>query len=126
MTKLYRAIVYVLDLNGDVGSPKSLKYELENAADFSKVLKVNETEIGPWEDNHPLNSSKSTMVDYDKYFPELKDLTPEKENQVVVQERELRMKAEEKSQKLEREVNDLKRELAKLQEIGELVKKIKG
>lgn len=54
MAKLYKAVVYVLDLEGR--SPGGILYEIEN----SKYMSINAEEfkvadIGKWSDEHPAN-----------------------------------------------------------------------
>lgn len=70
MTKLYRVIAFVKDLNGDCPSIASVIQNIENNRhpEFIDVHEVQETDCGEWHDDHELNHNNPS---YEKYFPDV-------------------------------------------------------
>lgn len=70
MTKLYRVVAYVLNLNNSVPTKEDVIQQLERSryGTFINVSEVLETDCGEWNDDHELNHANAN---YDKYFPEL-------------------------------------------------------
>ena len=68
--KAYKATVYILDLNNNLGegSPENIETTLEYGdAEFITVTEVIEADIGEWDDKHPLNYGRKSP--WDKFFP---------------------------------------------------------
>ena len=84
MTKLYRAVAYILDLNGDCPSIKSVIENIENNRhpEFIHVHEVLETDCGEWNDDHELNYANAP---YEKYFPEINPKVGEAELDCISQ-----------------------------------------
>jgi len=81
MTSVYRVEMFVLGLNNGYESKDQLKSLLENIrhVEFSHVSEIQETDIGEWDDDHPLNRSGHDKV-YRSLFPEK---YPEQSNRLV-------------------------------------------
>lgn len=125
--KMHRVVVFVKDINNE-NSQADLKTYFENMRhpEFTSVLDIKTTTIGEYDDDHELNKTKATLAQHEAYFPELKQLSPEKVQQEIQKERELRIKAEDKANDLQSQIRTLEARLKNYQEIEALVKKIKS
>lgn len=68
MTKLYRVVSYVLDLNSNCKTEKDVIDQIEESRypEFHHVREVDCVELGEWSDDHPANK---TGCDFSQYFP---------------------------------------------------------
>lgn len=71
MTSLYRVEMFILGLNSGFESKDQLKSLLENLrhVEFTHVSEIQETDLGEWDDSHPLNQYGNDHL-YKTYFPE--------------------------------------------------------
>lgn len=129
MTKLYRAVVYVLDLNGNVPNKQDVTEQLQNNKwpEFIDVQEVLETEIGGWDDSHKLNQSGVSMADYDAYFAELMFPTGGGDQHLKEEYRRVRgiMLAQiQKNGLLEKELEHLRTKIKGLEKVQEFVRAV--
>lgn len=123
-TKMHRIVLFVID-HEDIGQ-NEVKMLIEDNRYISPNIKdIRTAEIGEWDDDHKLNKTKATIQDFENYFPELKQQSPDQVNKEIEKERQLRLVAEDNQKKAEREKNDLLKKLEKLTKIEALVKAIK-
>ena len=70
MAKIFKIEGYYIDPNGG-WSAEDLQIELEENYDLiDKHIKVQERDIGEWEDDNPLNYCNSPESECEKYFKE--------------------------------------------------------
>jgi hypothetical protein len=124
MTKLYRAVAYILDLNGDCPSIKSVIENIENNRhpEFIHVHEVLETDCGEWNDDHELNYANAP---YEKYFPEINPKVGEAE--LATAYRNLRfqlMRCQDLLDATDNENEKLRQDIKKLHKVQEFVKTI--
>lgn len=130
MTKLFRVVAYVLDLNHS-SSKEDVVIELEGNRypEFLSVKDVQEADIGKWNDDHKLNNVNATVADYDKYFP---DMNVDSEEKYEVLKRHFRATRSElinerqKVGELEYEISELQKELKSFEKIQEFLKNLDG
>lgn len=128
MTKMYRVVSYVLDLNGNNESIEDVKNTIQNNRypEFHRVKEVLETDIGPWSDDHQLNKSAATKEQFDAYFAELDapvgDPWLKQEHQRV---RSIMLAQIQKNSTLEQENQRLREEIKKLNKVQEFVQTVK-
>lgn len=68
MAKIFKVSGYFIDPNGDY-SMEDLKMGLEDDFDMiAKHIKIEEKDIGEWDDDIPLNYCDSEEVECEKYF----------------------------------------------------------
>lgn len=126
MTKLYRVVAYVLDLNGGTPLKGDVVQQIENNhyPEFIDVQEVREADVGEWDDDHQLNQAP-TMAQYDAYFAELNappgDPWLQKEHQRV---RSIMLTQITKNGQLQRKIEELEQKLAGLAKVQEFVKTI--
>lgn len=67
MSKVYKVIMYVLDINGEPSSKRELENTLycNKYPEHKKVESIEEADIGEWHDFHELNQHGA---DFGKYF----------------------------------------------------------
>lgn len=129
MTKLYRVVAYVLDLNHNATTKEDVIDQIENSKypEFIDVQEVRETDIGPWDDDHVLNQGPN-MAQYDSYFAEL-DATGEKDpwfKQEHQRVRSIMMREIQKNIKLEQENIDLKNKIKGLEKVQDFIDTVKS
>lgn len=129
MTKLYRIVSYVLDLNGGCPTKDDVVVQIENSRypEFHSVKQVLETGIEEWTDDHPLNKTDAVCADFDAHFAELdakneKDPWFKQEHQRV---RSIMLQQIQKNQTLQSENEELKRKIKGLEKVQEFVNTVK-
>lgn len=70
--KVYKVTVMVID--HDVLGPEEIKDVLENTrypnhCISPDVMKIEESDIGEWDDNNPLNNVKTHEAEFKRLFP---------------------------------------------------------
>ena len=123
-TKMHRIVLFVID-HEDIGQNEVKMLVKDNRYVSPNIKDIRTADIGEWDDDHKLNKTKSTIQDFENYFPELKQQSPDQVNQEIEKERQLRLDAEDKLKKSEREKNELLKKLEKFSKIEALVKTIK-
>lgn len=120
-TKLYRAVVYVVDIRGLYPNKNSIRDSIEDTVGFSDVAEVQETDCGPWHDGHELNRSDANPA---SYFP---NLDPSTDLQKAYEELNSRyLQSLDQLQAARLEAQDLRKEILKLHKVQEFVKTIGG
>lgn len=125
MTKLYRVVAYVKDLNGDCPTIKSVIENIESNRhpEFIDVYEVLETDCGEWHDDHELNSLDAP---YEKYFPEINPRMGDPELMREIQNvRYALMRSKDLLEENDRENAKLREEIKKLKKVQEFVNTIK-
>ena len=70
MAKIFKIEGYYVDPNGDY-SANNLEIELKENYDLiPRFIKVQEQDIGEWEDDNPLNYRNCLKEECEKYFKE--------------------------------------------------------
>ncbi len=78
MAKLFKIQAYIVDPNGGFN-----KYNLADTIEYGpydihlRHISIDETDLGEWDDDHPLNCIDCPEAEYEKYFP--------KETQLVIE-----------------------------------------
>lgn len=128
MTKLYRVIAYVLDINGNAPSKADVTDQLttNKYPEFITIGEVLETDVGVWSDDHHLNKTDTDSAQFDSYFAEL-DATEndpwfKQEHRRV---RSIMLQQIQKNSTLEQELRTLKEEMKKLENVRQFVKTMK-
>lgn len=126
MTKLYRVVAYVLNLNGDMPDKKTVVSELtcRKYPEFITVTELQETVVGEWHDDHPLNISERS---YDSYFPEIYERDVNKLSAELAQLRAQYVQEVDKNSLLQNQVDQLKEDLRKVdrtRKFAQIVKKL--
>jgi len=67
MSKLYKVVVFVPDLNNDFDNIASLMGKISWHIDFAKVFPEGEVEI-EWDDDIDINQRGASRADYEAYF----------------------------------------------------------
>jgi len=125
MTKLYRVVAYVLNLNDDSGTKEDVIRNITSNRhpEFIKIEDIQETDCGEWDDDHELNKRG---CNYDKYFPDI-DGGPLDEHlkNEYRRVRGLMLQYIENVSRLERENAKLKKQNDSLTKVKEFVRKVK-
>lgn len=125
---MYRIVMYIKDLNNNYSAMKEVKQELENNRypEFVHVTNLRETDIGDWDDTHPLNQSSATEMMYEAYFPEIGadagDLWLKQEHQRV---RSIMLSQIQQNQNLQSQNQELRAQIEKLKKVQEFVDTVK-
>lgn len=73
MAKLYKIQAYIVDYNDEFCNPSYLKNCLicytQKHLDLNHI-KIDEADIGEWDDDHPLNHIDCPKEEFEKYFKE--------------------------------------------------------
>lgn len=125
MTKLYRVVAYVLNLNGDCETAESVVQNIEHNRhpEFISVEDIQVADCGEWDDDHELNKGDAS---YAKYFPEFDKRAgdPEFAKAAIQDLRGELLKALDRQGAAEREARHLREEIGKLKKVQEFVKTI--
>lgn len=71
MAKLFKIQAYIVDPNGEFN-----KYNLANLLEYGpydihlRQIEVDGSDIGEWDDDHPLNYCDCPKSEFEKYFKE--------------------------------------------------------
>lgn len=126
MTKLYRIEMFVLGLNDGCKSTEELSDLLENCkyVDFNHVSDIQETELGEWDDSHPLNQSGNRDL-YKGYFPDKYGYPDSSINREYQRVRQIMLTTIRENNKLHCELYCLKEEVEQLKKFKEALKTFK-
>jgi hypothetical protein len=128
-TKIYRVVAYVLNLNGNAETAEGVKNQIENNRypEFINVQDVRVSDCGEWDDDHHLNSTKVTMAEFERYFPEMNPLTTDAKLREELERLRTALHAErDRNDTLERQNEKLKADIDGLTRVREFVKTIGG
>ena len=72
MAKLHKVEYYILDYNNEFRTPEQVKGYLHFSIPgvLLEHLNVATTDLGEWDDDHPLNYMDCPEAEYEKYFKE--------------------------------------------------------
>ena len=68
MAKIFKISGYLVDPNGDYDAKDFVVGINEGFDAFGHHVKVEEVDIGEWDDDHPLNKIGCTVEECEKYF----------------------------------------------------------